>query len=80
MSPKNLVPRSRILAGPEEENRIQARILIKEVPVLLICGISEIEVIFEGELPIEVTEQVVEQIRSNAESAIKWPCVSEQLQ
>ncbi|HWZ96624.1 MAG TPA: hypothetical protein VN025_02595 [Candidatus Dormibacteraeota bacterium] len=79
LGPKNLIPSSMINTKPEDETRNQARIVIKGVSVLLVCGVSEIEIIVEGELQNEVAKQVVEQIRVNAEAAIKRPCVAEQL-
>jgi len=79
VSPQNLVPGGIISELPEEDGHRKARTVIDGVPVLLICGISEIEVIIEGDLSGEAATKIVEQLRVNAEVSVKRPCVAERL-
>jgi hypothetical protein len=61
-----------------EEKWKRAQILVKGIPVSIIVGVHDIEVIIEGDLPSEISVQVAEQVRVNAEAAIKRPCVVEE--
>jgi hypothetical protein len=78
LSPENLVPRNTMRAVVAEEKWNRAQILVKGIPVSIIVGVHDIEVIIEGDLPSEISVQVAEQVRVNAEAAIKRPCVVEE--
>lgn len=53
----------------------QVRFLVEGVPVSVTEGVSEIEIIVEGELPEELAGRIAEEIRANTETAIKKRCV-----
>ncbi len=78
LRPENLVPRSLMLPLAAEEEWRRAQILVQGVPVSIIVGVRYIELIVEGELPSDVCTQVTEQVRINAEAAIKRPCIVEE--
>lgn len=78
LNAENLIPRAaeRTVAPDEESNRVQ--IVASGVPISLIVGVSSIEIIFEGEMPGELCLRLAEEIRANAEAAIKHACVLEE--
>jgi hypothetical protein len=78
LNPENLIPRTaeRTVASDEESRRV--RIVVSGVPISLIVGVRLIEIIFEGELPGELCLRLAEEIRANAEVAIKHRCVLEE--
>lgn len=47
--------------------------------MLVTAGVSEIEIIVEGDLPMELAGRVAEQIRANVEAAIQRRCVLEKV-
>jgi len=47
--------------------------------VLVTAGVSEIEIIVEGDLPMELAGRVAEQVRANVEAAIPRRCVLERV-
>jgi hypothetical protein len=61
---------------PEREE--DARFILAGVPVSLKIGIRNIRVVVEGSLPEALSARMVEVIRTNAEVAIRRPCVLEE--
>jgi hypothetical protein len=78
LNPELLIPRAaeRTVAPDEESRRVQ--IVVSGVPISLIVGVSSIEIIVEGEMPSEPCLRLAEEIRANAEAAIKHTCVLEE--
>ena len=77
---ENILPRNiEYTLVPIEERWRQARLLIGGVPVYIKLGVSFIEIIVEGDLPLDLRARLTEEIRANAEAAILRPCVLEQL-
>lgn len=78
LNPENLIPRmaERTAASDNESRRV--RILVSGVPISLIVGVRFIEIIVEGKLPDEMCLRLAEEIRANAEAAIKHRCVLEE--
>ena len=58
--------------------RGEARFIVAGVPVSLKIGIRSIRIVVEGNLPAALSAQMVEDIRANAESVIRRPCVLEE--
>jgi len=70
-----LLPRGiQYTAVPPRTNE-DARFLVAEVPVSLTICVMHIELIVEGSLPAQLLNQLVEEIRANAEAAVKRPCI-----
>jgi hypothetical protein len=61
----------------EELNQI--RFTVRGVPVTVTSSVSEIEVLVEGELPGELCDDIVEEVRTNTETAISRKCVVERV-
>ena len=57
----------------EDSDRI--RFLVCGVPISVIVGVSDIEIIVEGELPGDLAGRVAEEVRANAEAAIQRRCL-----
>jgi hypothetical protein len=77
---KNILPRNiEYTLVPIEERWRQGRLLIAGIPVYIKLGVSSIEIIVEGDLPLDLCARLTEEIRANAEAAIQRPCVLEQL-
>jgi len=72
--PQELLPRNlRTTARSEKWNEAQA--VVDGVPVLLCFGVSLIDVIVQGALPDDKVQQLVEEVRLNAEALADGPCV-----
>ncbi|WP_162671432.1 hypothetical protein [Gemmata massiliana] len=55
------------------------RFVVQGVPVSVTVGVSEIDIIVEGELPGEMAGQIAEEVRTNTEVAIQQRCVLQRL-
>ncbi len=51
------------------------RFVVRGVPVSVAVEVSVIEIIVEGELPVELAGRIAEEVRANAEAAIQRRCV-----
>jgi hypothetical protein len=78
LNSENLIPRSVERNIVPDENWERVQIVIKGVPISLIVGVRCIELIVEGELPGDLCLRLAEEIRANAEAAIKHRCVLEE--
>jgi hypothetical protein len=75
---KDIVPSNlEQISVPGEEFRA-ARVVVKEVPILIIIGVRCVEVIIEGELPGDLSNRFAEQILANTQAAIGHDCVLEE--
>jgi hypothetical protein len=75
---KDILPRKvEYTLIPIEERWRQARLLIAGVPVYVKLGVSAIEIIVEGNLPLDLCARLTEEIRGNTEAAIQRPCILE---
>ncbi|HEX4783692.1 MAG TPA: hypothetical protein VH350_05085 [Candidatus Sulfotelmatobacter sp.] len=75
---ESLLPRDvgqSVLPPEREEN---ARFIVAGVPVSLEIGVRNIRILVEGSLPEALSARMVEEIRANAEAAIRRRCVLEE--
>jgi hypothetical protein len=79
LEPEAILPRGteHVVMPCADWNR--ARILVGGVPVSLTVGVSDVDVIVEGELPGELSLRLAEEVRANAEAAVQRRCVLEQM-
>jgi hypothetical protein len=77
--PKTLLPGGiEYISLPPGTNE-DSRFLVAEVPVSLTIRIARIELIVEGSLPEPLLDQLVEEIRANAEAAVKRRCILKEI-
>jgi hypothetical protein len=57
------------------EDLSRIRFVVQDVPVSVAVAVRDIEVIVEGQLPVELEGRIAEEVRANAEAAIQRRCV-----